>query len=249
MSFRLGLALKRSLRYIVPVTVFAIASTSPFLITRASSFMSSSSSSTSSTCVGSGDQAVSLNFDSIPLKLVRSESQPLGETIQSESLWKNENSGALIMVVRRPGWPLCREGALDLSQELYPKLPDPKPALIGIVAETTSLDPFITDYFKNGKVYLDEDRTFSKVLGSKKLGLGALFSPSMWKAVGRQRSKYPELEGDLKGEGRFLGGVVFIGKGDDGVLYSYKEKHFGDNPDLQEISDAIVSYTKGNKSN
>jgi len=70
----------------------------------------------------------------------------------------------------------------------------------------------------------------------------------MWKAVSRQRSKYPELEGDLKGEGRFLGGVVFIGKGNDGVLYSYNEKHFGDNPDLQEISDVIVNYNKA-KSN
>ena len=247
MRYLVGL---KRLHYILPVIAL---STSPFLVTRA--FMSSSNnnsgppssvSATSTSCSNEG--GLSLNFDGIPLKSIKSESEINNESIQSETLWKNENGGALIMVVRRPGWPLCREGALDLSQELYPKLPDPKPALIGIVAETTSLDPFINNYFHNGKVYLDEDRVFSKVLGSKKLGLGALFSPSMWKAVSRQRSKYPELEGDLKGEGRFLGGVVFIGRGNDGVLYSYNEKHFGDNPDLQEISDVIVNYNKA-KSN
>jgi len=134
---------------------------------------------------------------------------------------------------------------MDLSQELYPKLPNPKPALIGVVAETTSVDPFIKDYFKGGKVYLDTGRNFGKVLGDKKLGLGALVSPSMWRAIGRQRSKYPELEGDLKGEGRYLGGLVFIGKGDDGVLYTYNEKHFGDHANLQEIADVVVAYNNG----
>ncbi len=89
MRYLVGL---KKLPYLVPF----IAVTSPFLVTRA--FMSSSTTST--TCAGEG---LSLNFDGIPLKPIKSESEPFGETIQSETLWQRENGGALIMVVRRPG--------------------------------------------------------------------------------------------------------------------------------------------------
>jgi hypothetical protein len=47
------------------------------------------------------------------------------------------------MIVRRPGCSLCREEALDLSTVLYPDLPDPKPRLISVVAERTSLTGYL----------------------------------------------------------------------------------------------------------
>lgn len=82
-------------QYIIPF----VAITSPFF-TRA--FMSSGTSSTTSLDANAG-QGISLNFNSIPLQLIKSESEPLGESISSESLWRNQNGGAIIMVVRRPG--------------------------------------------------------------------------------------------------------------------------------------------------
>jgi len=43
----------------------------------------------------------------------------------------------------------------------------------------------------------------------------------------------------MEGEGRLLGGVLVIGPGDQGVLFEYKEKVWGDHADLNEVLEAV----------
>lgn len=148
-------------------------------------------------------------------------------------------NGAIVFVVRRPGCILCREEAMDLSTNLYPRLASnsKKPKLVAVVAETTSVDGFL-DAFKGGETYLDEERAFQKALGDRWLGLQGLFYPSVWKNGGRAQKKYPELQGDLKGEGRRLGGLLVLDKKGE-VKYEYQEKVFGDHAPLTEVYEAV----------
>lgn len=44
--------------------------------------------------------------------------------------------------------PLSSEEALDLTLDLMPNLPEPKPRLVAVIAETTSVQPWIDEYFK-----------------------------------------------------------------------------------------------------
>ena len=60
----------------------------------------------------------------------------------------------------------------------------------------------------------------------------------MWKSIFRVKSK--GVEGNLKGEGRILGGVFVVGPGELGILLDHKEKEFGDKVDLKDVRDAIL---------
>jgi hypothetical protein len=60
----------------------------------------------------------------------------------------------------------------------------------------------------------------------------------VWKNGKRAQTKYPELEGDLKGEGRRLGGLLVVDKKGE-VTYSYLEKVFGDHAPMEEVVAAV----------
>jgi hypothetical protein len=47
------------------------------------------------------------------------------------------------------------------------------------------------------------------------------------------------VDGNLKGEGRILGGVFVMGAGDQGILLQHREKEFGDHVDLEDVKKAI----------
>jgi len=172
----------------------------------------------------------------IPLRRVTGEAAALGAAVPCSSLIKP--SGAIVFVVRRPGCVLCREEAMDLTTQLAPRLKGLKkqPRLMAVVAETTSVDGFV-EAFKGFDTYLDEDRSFQKFLGDRWLGVQGMFYPSVWKNGSRASKKYPTLEGDLKGEGRRLGGLLVVdGKGE--VVYQYNEKVFGDHAPMEEVYEA-----------
>ena len=45
--------------------------------------------------------------------------------------------------------------------------------------------------------------------------------------------------GNMKGEGRLLGGVLVVGPGETGVVYDYREKEFGDHAPVEEVVEAV----------
>ncbi|KAK3735219.1 hypothetical protein QZH41_010027, partial [Actinostola sp. cb2023] len=67
--------------------------------------------------------------------------------------------------------------------------------------------------------------------------LSGLFRPSVWKSY--FRSTNAGFEGNFKGEGRILGGVIVMGAGDEGILLQHQEKEFGDHVEVEDVRKAI----------
>ena len=68
------------------------------------------------------------------------------------------------------------------------------------------------------------------------LGLHGLMYPSVIANAKRASSK--NVQGNYKGEGRLLGGLLVIGKGDTGILFEHREKVFGDHASIEDILSA-----------
>lgn len=199
----------------------------------------------SSTAAAAAATSSSPAIDNILLQRVRSEAGALGEPVKASALW--EHHGAVVFVVRRPGCVLCREEAMDLSTKLLPQLKSssgggkPAPRLVAVVDETTSVDGFLEAFQDQGgetETYLDGERRFKTALGDRWLGLQGMLYPSVWKNGKRATAKYPDLAGDLKGEGRRLGGLLVVDKKGE-VRYSYLEKVFGDHAPMEEVLAAV----------
>lgn len=66
----------------------------------------------------------------------------------------------------------------------------------------------------------------------------------MWKSFFRAKGK--GVEGNMVGEGRILGGVFVVGRGQEGILLDHKEKEFGDKVDLKDVRDAVLRMKSSN---
>lgn len=129
---------------------------------------------------------------------------------------------------------MCREEASELSS-LKPKFDEKNFGLYAVVHEDLGVEEF-RSFFK-GDIFLDKERKF---YGPKERRMGllsGLFSPSVWSSVYRANKK--GVSGDLKGEGRILGGLYIIGSGQKGILLDYQEKFFGDHASESAILNAI----------
>ena len=69
------------------------------------------------------------------------------------------------------------------------------------------------------------------------MGASGFLRLSVWMAFFRARGK--GIEGNMKGEGRLLGGVFVIGPGEEGVVFEHRESEFGDHANLTDIMDAV----------
>ncbi|XP_023220306.1 redox-regulatory protein FAM213A-like isoform X2 [Centruroides sculpturatus] len=152
------------------------------------------------------------------------------QTFSSSELWKD--NGAVIMVVRRPGCFFCREEAAKIST-LHPELKDMGIPLYAVVHEELGVKKF-QPYFK-GEVFLDINRIFYGPKERRTLLLG-LLRISVWQNA--YRTWKNGYKGNLKGDGSLLGGVFVLGKGNQGILYEYREKEFGDQANITEILSA-----------
>jgi len=161
---------------------------------------------------------------------------PQGLATDPRSLWKD--TGAVIMAVRRPGWQLCRDEALALSQ-LEPQLTQLKVPLLAVLHETLGAEEF-RDFFK-GDLYLDTEKTFYGPKERRMLLLGALRLDT-WMNI--WRSRQAGTQGNLKGDGTLLGAVYVIGAGDAGVVYEHREGTFGDNVNTTEVMAAVERMKK-----
>lgn len=79
-----------------------------------------------------------------------------GQPFSASDLWKEQP--AIVFVVRRPGCPLCREHALDLSSK-HPDFAAKGVKLAAVVHEKLGVEEF-SGFFKNGEIYFDEEKAF-----------------------------------------------------------------------------------------
>lgn len=151
---------------------------------------------------------------------------------KANELW--EHTGAVIMVVRRPGCTLCREEALELGQ-LRPELELRKVPLYGIVHETLGVSEF-APYLNGEGIFLDSERRF---YGPQErwMFLSGFLRASVWSNIMRNWKK--GVDGNLEGEGRLLGGLFVVGPSKQGILYEYREKEWGDLVNITEIVSAV----------
>lgn len=135
---------------------------------------------------------------------------------------------------------MCREEALELSS-LKPELEQRGVNLVGVVHEEMGVKQF--QPYLNSTIYLDEEKKF---YGPEQrwMFLSGFLRPSVWKSSFRARGK--GIEGNLKGEGRLLGGVFVVGPGEQGILLDHKEKEFGDKADLKAVRDAVFKMNSNN---
>ncbi|KAM8858707.1 peroxiredoxin-like 2A [Spinachia spinachia] len=139
----------------------------------------------------------------------------------AKTLW--DKTGAVVMVVRRPGCILCREEAAELSS-LKSQLQDLGVPLFAVVKENLGKElDFFKKYF-SGRVYVDQMVGLYIFLGFRELS-----NMNIWRAYRRGFS------GNLRGEGLVLGGVFVIGPGDQGILLEHREKEFGDKVNLLAV--------------
>jgi hypothetical protein len=133
---------------------------------------------------------------------------------------------------------LCREEASGLSS-LKPQLDAHNVKLYGVVHEDRGVKEF--QPFFDGEIFLDSERRF---YGPRERWMlwSALVRPSVWRAIFRARGK--NIEGNMKGEGRLLGGVFVVSPGDSGVLLDHKESEFGDHANVTDIMDAVQKMRK-----
>lgn len=94
-------------------------------------------------------------------------------------------------------------------------------------------------YFFGGDIYLDEDKQFYQALGNTWKSLWSMvFSLRTWSNVMRSR-KNKDVSGNLKGEGRLMGGVILMGKEDEGPYFVHREDPVGEFADLEELDAAM----------
>ncbi|KAI8797597.1 redox-regulatory protein FAM213A, partial [Biomphalaria glabrata] len=141
--------------------------------------------------------------------------------IMASQLW--QKNGAVIMAE-----------AQELSS-LKPQLDDHGVPLYAVVHEDLGVAEF-QPFFK-GEIFLDKERRFYGPVERTMLFSG-LLRLSVIKKILDTRKK--GVDGNMKGEGRILGGVFVIGSGDQGILYEHREQEFGDYANTTEVLNAAL---------
>lgn len=134
---------------------------------------------------------------------------------------------------------MCREEAAELAS-LIPRLQQEGahvPRLIAICHEYNGSQLFRAKHWPGGEVYIDRNRTCFKAIGDLYSGASGLFSFAFLKNLSRAKGK--NFKGNTKGEGRYLGGVLIVGPGSQGVVYQYNEQAWGDHAPLDSVYAAL----------
>ncbi|KAF9203324.1 hypothetical protein BGZ49_006535 [Haplosporangium sp. Z 27] len=157
-------------------------------------------------------------------------------TFKASDLWKEKPT--IVIVIRRPGCPFCREEAhiLDGHRELIEK--EFGFRMVVVVHEKLGASTFKEGYWNRGELYWDGSKGFYKALGGGQLRwarIDQIIRPSLW--LNTFRNWRSGIKGNLLvGEGRIFGGLYIIRKGDEGVAYKFEETVLGN---LAPVSDVL----------
>jgi len=120
--------------------------------------------------------------------------------------------------------------------------------LIGIAGEHLGREEF-TEKFWKGELFFDLGKKtwFPAIHGGKKYSNTAagIWQAMTGGAVGRalKRVQGKKIEGNLKGEGTVLGGVWVVHP-QQGVLYEYREKSWGDSVTENDLTGLMEAINK-----
>lgn len=116
--------------------------------------------------------------------------------------------------------------------------------MAAVVHEELGVEEFRSAYWPTDPIYLNSDLSFFAAINDdrkiRKQGLlSGLVSTDMWRRIRQAHSA--GVEGNLKGEGRILGGILLMGKPEEGggVKWIRTEKSFGDHATNEEILSVI----------
>jgi hypothetical protein len=140
-------------------------------------------------------------------------------------------------------------GALELTTALTEASEEIKNKLSWAAIGLAKLDyeDFVKDdYFRNGIVYIDENKDSYKLLNFTSMGFFSGFgmlNPNLYFKSYEASKK--GIKGNMKGDGTQLGGLLIIDKSGS-VIFSHIQKNYTDQPDVAEILKVVENYPTSN---
>jgi len=126
--------------------------------------------------------------------------------------------------------------------EIRDELREKGVGLAAIVHEELGVEEFRAKFWPSDPIYLNTDRSiFAAINDDRKVRkqglLSGLFSADMWRRI--SGAKAAGVEGNLEGEGRVLGAILLMERGEGGAKWIRTEKSFGDHATNEEILSAL----------
>ncbi|KAF9564443.1 hypothetical protein EC968_004495 [Mortierella alpina] len=156
-------------------------------------------------------------------------------TFKASEIWKEKP--AIVVVIRRPGCPFCREEVRILHEHRDIIEKEMGFRMVVVLHEKLGAATFKKDYWNDRETYWDGEKGFYKALGGGKLrwaSLDQLIRPSLW--FNALRNLRSGVRGNLLvGEGRIFGGLFIVRRGDEGVAYQFEETVLGNLAPISKI--------------
>ena len=170
------------------------------------------------------------------------------ENILFKTLWEN-NKKPLLLVhwLRRFGCPICRLSSLELCTGLINTSEEniKKFNHISIGLSLVDFESFEQgNYFKNGSIYVDEERATFKALKFQRLGISTgygMLNPNMYFKGYEAKKNGIEGTSSNTGDGFQLGGTLVIERNGNVIFYHIQE-NYTDVPNIEGIIQSVEEY-------
>ncbi|KAF9991207.1 hypothetical protein BGZ75_002835 [Mortierella antarctica] len=134
-------------------------------------------------------------------------------TFKASEIWKEKP--AIVVVIRRPGCPFCREEVRILHEHRDIIEKEMGFRMVVVLHEKLGAATFQKDYWNGRETY-------------------QLIRPSLW--LNALRNLRSGVRGNLLvGEGRIFGGLFIVRKGDEGVAYQFEETVLGNLAPISKV--------------
>lgn len=138
---------------------------------------------------------------------------------------------------------MCREEASWLDSKAS-QMGNVK--LHAVLHEKAGAEEFV-EFCKNGQTHFDEKKHFFGPNMRRKglFSVIGLLNSRMMRL--KRNADAAGIQGNMKGDGLLLGGLVVIGPGDQGILYQNIEDEIGNRCDMEQVMAAVekINATAG----
>ncbi|CAK9233576.1 unnamed protein product [Sphagnum troendelagicum] len=158
------------------------------------------------------------------------------KNVKLSSFWQDQP--VIVHVLRRFGCQLCRGAAVEMGK-IFPQLEASGVRIVGVGIEKLGLEEFQQGGFWKGELYIDNGKKIHKALDIKSVGiLGTVKMLLTNQAVKDGWKKTKDTPGNIKGDGRQLGGTFIFAKGGE-MLRDFRQEHFADHLTNVAILEAL----------